>query len=92
MQFKLDNKKATDSHSLSPYHTEIKGVCWDGQYTKIKPMSCVLCLMSTLLIQEIKAHLASMVQIICYVNTVDTDTQCTAYMPLTPPRGKATCF
>ena len=71
-------------------------------------MDCVLCLMVILSIQEIKAHHASMVQIVCYVDTVDTvdtvvcaafmqmqtdtQTQCTAYMPLAPPRGKAPCF
>ena len=35
-------------------------------------MYCVLCLMSRLSIQEIKARHASMVQMLCYVDTVDT--------------------
>ena len=35
-------------------------------------MHCVLCLMSRLSIQEIKAHHASMVQMLSYVETVDT--------------------
>ena len=45
-------------------------MCQDGQYPKIKAMHCVLCLMLTLSIQEIKAHHAAMVQMQCYVNTV----------------------
>ena len=47
-------------------------LCRDSRYTKIKAewaMHCLLCLMS---IQEIKAHHASMVQMLCYVDTVDT--------------------
>ena len=35
-------------------------------------MHCVLCLMSRLSIQEIKALDTSMVQMLCYVDTVDT--------------------
>ena len=35
-------------------------------------MHCVLGLMSILSIQEIKSHHASMVQMLCYVDTLDT--------------------
>ena len=65
-------------------------------------MHCVLCLMLSLSISEVKACHASMVQMLCYVDMVDpvvfaafmqmhtdTQTQCSAYMPLTPPREKA---
>ena len=57
------------------YIKGIRGACQDSRYTKIKAywaMHCVRCLMSRLLIQEIKAHHASMVQMLSYVETVDT--------------------
>ena len=57
------------------YIKGIRGTCWDSRYTKIKAywaMHCVLCLMSRLSIQEIKACHASMEQMLSYVETVDT--------------------
>ena len=57
-------------------------LCRDSRYTKIKAywaMHCVLCLMSRLSIQEIKALDTSMVQMLCYVETVDTRDQSTRY-------------
>ena len=61
----------TRDQSTSCFNGANTILCRDSRYTKIKAywaMHCVLCLMSRLSIQEIKALDTSMVQMLCYVH------------------------